>query len=81
MIIAGHDIDESAAVAYVTREWGEGRSVNAQWIRDMLWAELASLPDCDRERIAQEAQKRICQWYRRRGVCKYDAGRMRWVPA
>jgi hypothetical protein len=81
MIIAGIEIDESAAVAYMRKEWAEGRPVAAQWIRDMFWPQLAAAPHCDREWIAAEAQRRLCQWYRQRGVCRYDQASGRWVPA
>jgi len=81
MIIAGIEIDESAAVAYMRKEWDAGRGVYAQWIRDVLWPELAAAPDCDRHWIASEAQNRLCQWYRKRGVCKYDREYGWWVAA
>jgi hypothetical protein len=81
MNVAGIEIDEREAVAYMTREWEEGRVVYPRWVRDMLWPELAAAPDCDREWIAAEAQRRLCQWYRKRGVCKYDRARGAWKAA
>jgi hypothetical protein len=88
MIVSGIEIDEREAVAYMTREWAEGRGVHSQWIRDVLWPEVAALPDRQldmtghsRHWLAAEAQRRLCQWYRKRGACKYDRARGRWVPA
>jgi len=79
MIVAGIEIDESAAVDYVRKEWAAGRAVSAEDIRRKLFQSVPSSPDS--YWIQCEAQNRICQRYSKRGVCRYDRARRLWVPA
>ena len=79
MKIAGHEIDESAAVAYMRKQWSEGRPVAPCDIQCVL---LSATPDGpDRHWLVAEAQRRICQRHRKRGVCRYDREYGWWVKA
>jgi len=79
MMIAGTEIDESAAVAYMRKEWDAGRPVAPCDIQCVLLSWIPEGPD--RHWLAAEAQRRICQWYRKRGACKYDRQYGWWAPA
>jgi|AACY02.3.fsa_nt_gi hypothetical protein len=79
MKIAGHEIDTKPAEAYMAKEWGAGRRVAPCDVQFVL---LSAVPDsADKHWIVAEAQRRLCQRYRKRGVCRYDREYGWWVAA